>query len=69
MAALDELADLRRRNILDVGTSTLKLTYALLVDVDARDAEAGFGELDSERQAHVAQPDDAEVGGALLDLA
>ena len=38
------------------------------VEVDARGLEAGARELDGERQTDVAEADDADVGGAVVEL-
>ena len=44
----------------------VQLLHALGVDVDADDLEPRLRHLDGQRQAHVAQPDHGQAGGALL---
>ena len=55
------------RDVLDVGLALVQLADAGLVDVDAEDLEPGLGQFDGERQADVAQADDAQPGGALVE--
>ena len=62
MAGTDEVAHVAVGHVLDVGAPAQQLLDAVLAQVDARDLEAGAGELDGERQSDIAQADDADMG-------
>ncbi len=56
------------RHVFNVRRTAIDAVDARLVEVDAADPEAGLGEDDGQRQADVAQADDADGGGAVGEL-
>ena len=67
-ARFHQRAQCIRGNVLDVGFAALELRDFRFLDVDAGDGESGLGELDRQRQADVAQADDADAGGPGFDF-
>jgi len=60
-------AHIRGGDVLDVRAALVQLLHPLLVDVDAEHLEAGLRQLHGERQTHIAEADDGELGGAILE--
>jgi hypothetical protein len=65
---LDERPEHRGRDVLDVGVSLVEPLDLSGVLVVARHPEASAGELDDQGETDVADPDDDDAGGALLDF-
>ena len=61
-AALDELPEHLRRNVLDVALAAVQLVDPVLDDVHEHDAAPGVGEHLRERNADVAGTDDGDLG-------
>ena len=68
LAALDHFREVRRRHVRNVAAARHQFGDLLLIDVVADHRKAGAGEFDRERQADVAEADDAELGLLRLDL-
>ena len=66
-AAGDEPRDVLAGDVGDVGLAPIDGVDLALIEVDAGRDEAGAGELDRERQADVAEADDADARGAGVD--
>ncbi len=57
-----ELGDFRRLDVGNVGRAAIDRIDLARVEVDAGGVEAGARELDGERQADIAEADDADAG-------
>ena len=68
LAAPHERRDFGRRNVLDVRLAGIQQIDDALADVVADDVETGLRELHRQRQADVAEPDDADDGGCGLRM-
>ena len=66
--ALRNSATSRRRHVRDVRLAAVDGVDLPGVEVDAGGLEAGARELDGERQADIAEADDADVGGAAVSF-
>ena len=55
------------RNVLDVGDTLLQQTHLLCIDLEPCHVEARAGELDGQRQPHVAEPDHPDARLARVD--
>ena len=55
-------------NVADVRIARVDAAGLLFAEIDAGDRESGFGEFHRQRQADIAQSDDADAGGAGADL-
>ena len=62
--ALWNSRDVGRRYVLDVGLAAVDRVDLARVEIDAGGVEPGARELDGQRQADVAETDDADAGGA-----
>lgn len=67
-AGFPERADLPARNMPDVAFAPVELGDLDGVDIEPDDVESFFGKADDQGEADVAEADDADSGGSLLDL-
>ncbi len=68
LAAFDERRKSFVWDVFDVGMASVELIDLGLLDVDADDFEAGFGEFDGERKTDVTEAEDAYFGGFVADF-
>ncbi len=64
----DELGDFCRGNVLHMRFAAIQAVDFGCQHVDAGNVETGLGELDRQRQADIAQPDDAHAGGFVFNF-
>ena len=64
----DEIGDFGGGHVLDVRLAAIQPVDLGPQDVDAGNGEAGLGEFHGQRQTYVAETDDADTGGLVLDL-
>jgi hypothetical protein len=67
-AALDQVGDFLGGDVLDVGLALVQEVDDALADVVADDLEARLGELDGQGEPDIAEADDGDGGGAVVDL-
>ena len=67
-AGRDRSLDPLAIDVFDVALPLLELIDLGRVDVETDDVEALFGECEGEREADVAEADDADKGGTIIDF-